>query len=495
MAKANADQSLDKQKFWPKPDYAKMIKDGTAREVVFIQYSIRQHLSKFKLDRRGLSQLRSAHPELNDSQAREYAEKLYRQTSLKLKTMTEQLKKPEDLKKMQPKLYELLGISFDGKYFEVAAEKDFFVASALVNDVWRMNKPKHIEKYMNESKAFAKAVISQENKRPLTRTEKKDMVLRMDIGFQREGPQIMQDGEDISEQMLMDTFRFDLEFGTGMTGLLRQSNLDCAFQSLADMAAALKIPPEEMGLHRESAGNLTLAFASRGRRGRAAHYESRNHLINLTGENGAGSLAHEFGHALDRFMAENMLGDLRIFASDVYAHPRVRSQYPVLHELMSVMLTKTDGSSSEYLKASRKADQNLHPGKIYFAAPVEMFARAFACFVQDKLKDMGISNSYLTGHTGGRADPAGAERKQINLLMEDLMRDLKERGLLHEQQLDYAKFFSQIHGIEEPAAVPEPKPDLSAQWKSEKPDPQAGKYPEYEQITLFDRGKEDEPEI
>ena len=48
---------------------------------------------------------------------------------------------------------------------------------------------------------------------------------------------------------------------------------------------------------------LALAFGSRGKGRALAHYEPGRHVINLTKMSGAGCLAHEWGHALDRYLA------------------------------------------------------------------------------------------------------------------------------------------------------------------------------------------------
>src|SRR5699024_3147526 len=53
-------------------------------------------------------------------------------------------------------------------------------------------------------------------------------------------------------------------------------------------------------------GELGLAFGARGRGGRRAakaHFESDHIVINLTKRAGAGSLAHEWWHALDNYFA------------------------------------------------------------------------------------------------------------------------------------------------------------------------------------------------
>jgi len=45
--------------------------------------------------------------------------------------------------------------------------------------------------------------------------------------------------------------------------------------------------------------NIGVAFGARGSRGALAHYEPALNIINMTKENGAGALLHEYAHALD----------------------------------------------------------------------------------------------------------------------------------------------------------------------------------------------------
>ena len=69
-----------------------------------------------------------------------------------------------------------------------------------------------------------------------------------------------------------------------------------------------------------------------------------------------------------------------------------------------------------------------------------MFARAFACYVKDKLD---YKSDYLCGHADTavslyegeviKAMPVGAERQLINEKFDKLIGQLKEMGLLHEQ--------------------------------------------------------------
>lgn len=76
----------------------------------------------------------------------------------------------------------------------------------------------------------------------------------------------------------------------------------------------------------------------------------------------------------------------------------------------------------------------------------ERFARAFDCYVADKLKKAGIQNQYLTAHSEAfvfrdkngetiYAMPIGKEREQINQKFDGLFLMLKEMGLFHPRKL------------------------------------------------------------
>src|SRR3546814_18278383 len=60
------------------------------------------------------------------------------------------------------------------------------------------------------------------------------------------------------------------------------------------------VPPASMSLD----GSLAVAFGSRGSGKAAAHYEPGRRVVNVTRMSGAGSLAHEFAHALDHASGE-----------------------------------------------------------------------------------------------------------------------------------------------------------------------------------------------
>lgn len=68
-------------------------------------------------------------------------------------------------------------------------------------------------------------------------------------------------------------------------------------------------------------------------------------------------------------------------------------------------------------------------GHGYWASPCEMFARAFACYIKDKLEEKGIVDDYLTGHSELLGHTEGEERKNINAAIDALLEKMKSLGL------------------------------------------------------------------
>lgn len=114
----------------------------------------------------------------------------------------------------------------------------------------------------------------------------------------RSGP-VRRDG-NVKGEDFKETFGLRaVEFGNWNNQDDRQSLMNDAWDGLLDLADVLGIPPKAIGLN----GDLALAFGARGHglQGARAHYELDRAVINLTKEKGAGSLAHEWFHALDHY--------------------------------------------------------------------------------------------------------------------------------------------------------------------------------------------------
>lgn len=117
----------------------------------------------------------------------------------------------------------------------------------------------------------------------------------------RDGPDYRK-GANVTGQDLIDTFGFrGVDFGNWAANDERQRLVNYAFDALHDLARVMGVAPKAISLN----GTLGIAFGSHGRGGKgagAAHYQPGSAVINMTKMHGAGSLAHEFGHALDDYL-------------------------------------------------------------------------------------------------------------------------------------------------------------------------------------------------
>lgn len=111
-------------------------------------------------------------------------------------------------------------------------------------------------------------------------------------------------GKDVTPEQFISELGFrGVEFGNwvgqGKGAKERQGMLNQAYDALMDLAEVVGVPPRAISLD----GTLGLGFGSRGAGWASAHFESDTLVINLTKTRGAGSLAHEWFHALDNYFA------------------------------------------------------------------------------------------------------------------------------------------------------------------------------------------------
>lgn len=98
---------------------------------------------------------------------------------------------------------------------------------------------------------------------------------------------------------------------------------------------------------------------------------------------------------------------------------------------------------TDFYKDSKDFDKiySKH-GHGYWSSECEMFARAFDCYIADKVKEQGYRSDYLSGNADSftfktedrviAAFPRGEERIAINKAFDELFSDLKERQMLHD---------------------------------------------------------------
>ncbi|MGB0662770.1 MAG: LPD38 domain-containing protein [Pontibacterium sp.] len=140
------------------------------------------------------------------------------------------------------------------------------------------------------------------------RVKDKNNVKKADTRSKEERARVGEDyrkGKDVTPTEFSDAFGFrGVEFGNwvkqGKGAKERQGMLNQTYDALMDLSALLDIPPTAISLE----GRLGIGLGSRGQGGRAAaHYEPERLVINLTKTQGAGSLAHEWFHALDNYFS------------------------------------------------------------------------------------------------------------------------------------------------------------------------------------------------
>lgn len=213
--------------------------------------------------------------------------------------------------------------------------------------------------------------------------------------------------QNATPEKFSDAFGFrGVQFGNYVEGPRRQSDLNRAYDSLMDMADVLKVPPKALSLN----GRLGLAFGARGKGGKnaaAAHYEPGAVAINLTKGNGAGSLAHEWFHSLDNYFGQNDVAkDGDVGSGGEYMTERHRKvkqwngkeyasvEHPVRQEVYDAFKGVMKAiNKSDMVDRARRLDEVR--SKPYWSTDIEMAARAFERYVQDKAKAVGVENDFL----------------------------------------------------------------------------------------------------
>ena len=203
-------------------------------------------------------------------------------------------------------------------------------------------------------------------------------------------------GLDVTPQKFGDTFGFrGVEFGNWVNQDERQHALNEAYDALMDLSVVCGLTPNAISLN----GELGLAFGARGSGMANAHYESAKVVINLTKTRGAGSLAHEWFHALDNYFSRHrnlpnqFLTELPrkyVSSQDKVAGETDPTRQELLVAFNGVRRTMV---SLDYQKRCELLDKTK--GRTYWATPIEMSARAFENFVIAKLDQNGDQNDYL----------------------------------------------------------------------------------------------------
>lgn len=234
-------------------------------------------------------------------------------------------------------------------------------------------------------------------------------------------------GEDYRKGKVLDsedfikTFGFSgVEFGNWTNQAEREAHINLSYDSMLDFSKVLSCEPMALSL----GGRLGLCFGSRGKGGKnpaSAHYEPSNMAINLTRRAGAGSLAHEYFHAIAGHYGEvesgikgsdysekvgNMVigGDENLSATPLLRKDMQEAFYNLMRAIISQPANDDDDVNdiSNYTKKSPMYVQSLEQdgkgsGKKYWSQPYEMFARSMEVWTGVELARNGARNDYLVG--------------------------------------------------------------------------------------------------
>jgi hypothetical protein len=219
-----------------------------------------------------------------------------------------------------------------------------------------------------------------------------------------------------------------LQFGNSVTDDERAHHLRKTAEALVDLAEVTGLPDRAISLD----GQLGLAFGARGKGRAAAHYEPGTKVINITRKNGVGTLAHEWGHALDDYIgARSPRGQSFAKTGDIYLSEQTSDLYfdrsgrgtksqaddPVWKAMdgvrKAIEATDFPKTLSQGLRdvGIRPGSGNGMSGWNYWTSGREVFARTFERYVQHKLQSRGQENTYLSGLGGD--SPLWPSKEQI----------------------------------------------------------------------------------
>lgn len=229
------------------------------------------------------------------------------------------------------------------------------------------------------------------------------------------------EGTNVTPEKFANEFGFrGVQFGNYVEQSKRIEDINEAYDALLDLANLIDVPSRAISLN----GSLGIAFGARGNGGKfpaKAHYEPAEVVINLTKKKGAGSLAHEWWHALDNFFGK-LEGSQLGYISERYSSEKVRKEVFDAYKGIVNVLKKNMFERSKKLDETRTKD--------YWSTTVEMTARGFEAYIIAKAKMKGFTNDYLA-----------------NILTEQEYRDIELYPYPYESEMQevidaYDKLFS-----------------------------------------------------
>lgn len=260
------------------------------------------------------------------------------------------------------------GVALDDKYGSKKTAFNtmpFFLAERLSS---REEAQKQIDANKERWESLVKDVVRQRN----------NFVFFSGDNDTRKGEDY-RNGKDVTAEEFANEFGFrGVQFGNWANQADRQAALNNAYDSFMDMSKIIGVSPKAMSLN----GELGIAFGSRGSGAASAHYEPDEVVINLTKTRGAGSLAHEWWHALDNYFSRAANVKLGYVTSD--------KRLPMREEMR-----KAFNDLIEDVEKSDYHSRSIDRGSDYWGTRVEETARLFAEWIADEMAKRGELNNFL----------------------------------------------------------------------------------------------------
>lgn len=239
--------------------------------------------------------------------------------------------------------------------------------------------------------------------------------------WRRQGPD-HRDGQPVGFADLRRRFDFrSVRLGRWVTAEERDRAATAFYDALCDLMVILGGNEALIGL----GGTLSLEYGLGGQLGVAAHYRPSSRSFALAKNAGPGSIAHEWFHAFDHYIADKAFIDPLAgqMGSRAWLDSRPRRPHR-LNDLLSrcyqvVLLDAKGEQPSELFRVSAQADRER--GQLYYSQPEELCARAFEAFVEDA----AIDNAFLVHGSRTSAEaraglyPQGAQRTLIDQAFSD----------------------------------------------------------------------------
>lgn len=214
--------------------------------------------------------------------------------------------------------------------------------------------------------------------------------------LKRKGPD-WRNGRDVTSEDFIKEFGFRaVEYGESLPQKERQIIINFAYDSFCDLAYVLNTNRKMLSLNPERAKenqngqeiglekSLALAFGARGRGSALAHFETGRNVINLTRLKGAGSLVHEYGHALE-FLKNNQIGVIKN-GEEYFAKNTVNDLFYHLKYYKNEEKNKDMIIHSYQNSARKKYDEVVKTNISFFEQPMGMTLKELKEFQSEALK-------------------------------------------------------------------------------------------------------------